>query len=50
MQACADEFLDMVTEGVVHCAYKIATQLSFGPGGVCVGGGGGCVCFISPVV
>ena len=30
MQACVDEFLAMVTEGVVHGVYKVVTRLSFG--------------------
>ena len=30
MQACADEFLAMVTEGIVHGVYKIVTRSSFG--------------------
>ena len=30
MQACIDEFLDMVTEGAVHGVYKVVTRVSFG--------------------
>ena len=30
MRACADEFLAMVTEGVIHGVYKVVTQSSFG--------------------
>ena len=30
MQACVDEFLAMVTEGVVHAVYKVVTRSSFG--------------------
>ena len=29
MQACTDEFLAMVTGGVVHGVYEVATQSSF---------------------
>ena len=29
-RACADKFLAMVTEGVVHGFYKAVTQSSFG--------------------
>ena len=32
MQACADEFLATVTEGVVHSVYKVLTWSSFGSG------------------
>ena len=30
MQACANEFLAMVTKGVVHAVYKVVTRSSFG--------------------
>ena len=30
MQACTDEFLAMVTEGVVHSVCKVVTQTSVG--------------------
>ena len=30
MQACADEFLATVTDGVVHGVYEVVTPLSFG--------------------
>ena len=30
MEACTDEFLTRVTEGVIHNVYKMVTWLSFG--------------------
>ena len=29
-RACTDKFLAMVSEGVVHCVYKVVTWSSFG--------------------